>query len=211
MSHHTGANFQTDKLEAIVIRFVKEDLANLSDLPLSMDEDYFEASKIPDEERDATMDKLFEEALKNLTDYSTFQVAKDTPAAVLPLVPNAPDLASNAEYFGERLLSSAVKTKVFKLVERKSLQSVLEELELQLSGTGGREGRRPGRGTPGRRGPGDRLGLPPGRKVRDLPAPGPGLHRRGAVRDPGPGGREAGAVTERFPEITTEFTESTEV
>jgi len=134
VSHHTGANFQTDKLEAIVIRFVKEDLANLSDLPLSMDEDYFEASKIPDEERDATMDKLFEEALKNLVDYSTFQVAKDTPAAVLPLVPNSPDLASNAEYFGERLLSSAVRTRVFKLVERKSLQSVLAELELQLSG-----------------------------------------------------------------------------
>ncbi len=134
VSHHTGANFQTDKLEAIVIRFVKEDLANLSDVPLSMDEDYFEATKIPEEERDATLDKLFEEALKNLTDYSTFQVQKDTPAAVLPLVPSAADLAANAEYFGERLLLSAVKAKTFKLVERKSLQSVLEELELQLSG-----------------------------------------------------------------------------
>lgn len=134
VSHHTGANFQTDKLEAIVIRFVKEDLANLSDVPLSMDEDYFEATKIPEEERDATMDKLFEEALKNLVDYSTFQVQKDTPAAVLPLVPNSPDLASDAEYFGERLLLAAVKSKVFKLVERKSLQSVLEELVLQLSG-----------------------------------------------------------------------------
>lgn len=134
VSHHSGANFQTDKLEAIIIRFVKEDLANLSEVPLSVDEDFFEATKVPDEERDATMDKLFEEALKNLTDYSTFQVAKDTPAAVLPLVPNAPELASNAEYFGERLLQSAVKTRVFKLVERKSLQSVLEELELQLSG-----------------------------------------------------------------------------
>ena len=134
VSHHTGANFQTDKLEAIVIRFVKEDLANLSDVPLAMDEDYFEATKIPDEERDATMDKLFEEALKNLADYSTFQVTKDTPAAVLPLVPNAPDLASNSEYFGERLLLSAVKAKAFRLVDRKSFQSVLEELELQLSG-----------------------------------------------------------------------------
>ncbi|HOX11369.1 MAG TPA: VWA domain-containing protein [Spirochaetia bacterium] len=134
VSHHTGSNFQTDKLEAIVIRFVKEDLANLSDVPLSMDEDYFEATKIPEEERDATLDKLFEEALRNLTDYSTFKVEKDTPAAVLPLVPNTPDLASNAEYFGERLLLTAVKSKAFKLVERKSLQSVLEELELQLSG-----------------------------------------------------------------------------
>lgn len=134
VSHHTGANFQTDKLEAIVIRFVKEDLANLSDVPLSMDEDYFEATKIPEEERDATLDKLFGEALKNLTDYSTFKVERDTPAAVLPLVPSAGDLASNAEYFGERLLLSAVKARTFKLVERKSLQSVLEELELQLSG-----------------------------------------------------------------------------
>ena len=134
VSHHTGANFQTDKLEAIVIRFVKEDLANLSDVPLSMDEDYFEAVKIPEEEREATLDKLFGEALKNLTDYSTFKVEKSTPAAVLPLAPSAPDLASNAEYFGERLLLTAVKNQTFKLVERKSLQSVLAELELQLSG-----------------------------------------------------------------------------
>jgi len=134
VSHHTGSNFQTDKLEAIVIRFVKEDLANLSDTPLETGEDYFEANKIEDEAREATLDNLFEEALKNLVDYSTYKVGPETPCAVLPLLPSQAELASNAEYFGERLLLSAVKAKTFKLVERKGFQSILEELELQLSG-----------------------------------------------------------------------------
>jgi hypothetical protein len=134
VSHHTGANFQTDKLEAIVIRFVKEELSHLSDTPLEAGEDYFEAQKVADETRESILDKLFGEALANLVDYSTYKVGPDTPCAILPIVPSQADLSSNAEYFGERLLLTAAASKPFKIVERKSLQSVLDEMELQLSG-----------------------------------------------------------------------------
>ncbi len=45
VSHHTGANFQTDKLESIIIRFAKEELAYLTDQPLEEGEAYFDAKK----------------------------------------------------------------------------------------------------------------------------------------------------------------------
>ncbi len=134
VSHHTGANFTTDKLEAIIIRFVRDEVANLSDTPPVVDESYFTADKIGSESRDQTLDALFEEALGNLADYSTFQIGSGTPCAVLPITPMAEGLAPTAEYFAERLSMTGAKAKRFKLVERKDLQKVLTELELQLSG-----------------------------------------------------------------------------
>lgn len=134
VSHHTGSNFQTDKLEAIIIRFVKEEAAFQSDSPLEVDEDFFTADKIDDETRDATLDKLFAEAVGNLADYSTYRVTPDTPCVVLPLSPATEAERLVAEYFGERLAAASSEGKRWKPVERKDLQKVLAELELQLSG-----------------------------------------------------------------------------
>jgi hypothetical protein len=134
VSHHTGSNFQTDKLEAIIIRFVKEDVSNLSDVPLVVDEDYFSATKVRDESRDETLDKLFAEAIGNLADYSTFRIVADTPCVVLPVAVAADDLGPTAEYFGERLVMASADAKRWKPVERKDFQKILAELELQLSG-----------------------------------------------------------------------------
>jgi len=134
VSHHTGSNFQTDKLEAIIIRFVKEDVAMLSDVPLAVDEDYFSATKVGDESRDQTLDKLFSEALGNLADYSTYRISTDTPCVVLPVTATVAGLGPTAEYFGERLVMASSEARRWKPVERKDLQKVLAELELQLSG-----------------------------------------------------------------------------
>ncbi len=46
VSHHTGANYQTDKLEAIIIRFAREELVHLTDKPLDQEQDYFLAQKV---------------------------------------------------------------------------------------------------------------------------------------------------------------------
>jgi hypothetical protein len=46
VSHHTGANFRTDKLETIIIRFAKEELAFLTNQPLQESEDYFQANRV---------------------------------------------------------------------------------------------------------------------------------------------------------------------
>ncbi len=70
VSHHTGANFQTDKLEAIIIRFAKEELAYVSDQPLEAEEDYFQASRVEEEQKGETLEKLFGMAVSQLIDYS---------------------------------------------------------------------------------------------------------------------------------------------
>jgi hypothetical protein len=137
VSHHTGANYQTDKLEAIIIRFAKEELSHITDQPIEEEEEYFTASKIGEEEREETLNKLFSMAVSQLIDYSTVRIPKGTAAAVLPLSPAQKHLSLNSEYFTEQLLLSFGKDMTFKelfrIVERKDLQSVLEELELQLS------------------------------------------------------------------------------
>jgi Mg-chelatase subunit ChlD len=134
VSHHTGANYQTDKLEAIIIRFAKEELSYLADQPLDEDDPYFQALKIAGEEREETLAKLFAMAVDQLTDYSTFAVGEGTVAAILPLEPASDELLLDAEYFTEQMILSISESGGVTLVERKNIQSVIDELEFQLSG-----------------------------------------------------------------------------
>lgn len=138
VSHHTGANFQTDKLEAIIIRFAREELAFGSDQPVDVEEDYFQATRVDEEQKNQTLDKLFGMAVSQLIDYSSFRIPPDTPAAVLPLAPASQELGLPAEYFTEQLVLSfgrgEVTRKTFRVLERRNLQNILSELELQLSG-----------------------------------------------------------------------------
>ena len=134
VSHHTGANYQTDKLEAIIIRVAKEELSHLTDSPLEVDADYFLATKDSDEKREETLRKLFAQALSQLVDYSSIGIRNGTPTAAAPIVPTPDSMALDAEYFSEQLMLSLSQHDVFRMVERRDLQAVLEELELQLSG-----------------------------------------------------------------------------
>lgn len=134
VSHHTGANFQTDKLEAIIIRFVKEEVAHFGGDRLEGADDYYSARPIDEESREETLAKLFREAMGSLADYSTFRVTPETACAILPVQAVTGDLAPTAEYFGERLAMASTELKRWRTVERKDLQKVLAELELQLSG-----------------------------------------------------------------------------
>jgi Mg-chelatase subunit ChlD len=137
VSHHTGANYQTDKLEAIIIRFAKEELSYISDQPFEEEEEYFTADRIGAEQREETLNKLFSMAISQLIDYSTVRIDRATAAAVLPLSPAQSRLDLNAEYFTEQLILSFGKDEklreLFRIVERKDLQTILTELELQLS------------------------------------------------------------------------------
>jgi Mg-chelatase subunit ChlD len=138
VSHHTGANFQTDKLEAIIIRFAKEELAYLTDQPLEEAEDYFQAQKLEEERKEETLGTLFSMAVSQLIDYSSFRIPPATPASVLPISPARSELSLTAEYFSEQLIltcgaDQAIRS-AFRMVERADLQKLLEEMELQLSG-----------------------------------------------------------------------------
>lgn len=139
VSHHTGSNFTTDKLEAVIIRFVKEEIAFQSEKPLEYDESYYAAKRVADESREDSLGKLFAQALQGLSDYSTFRLTPETRLAVMPLAPGAAEgapqgMAAQAEYLGSQLALAASSSKLFTMVERKDLQKVLDELELQLSG-----------------------------------------------------------------------------
>lgn len=134
VSHHTGSNFTSDKLEVVVIKFVREEMAYQSDSPIVTEEEYFEAQKTESQKNEEILSQLFEQALNNLLDYSSLKITKDTPIALLPVTAQNDEHKAVAEYFSEQILITASKLQRFKLVERKDLQKILQELELQLSG-----------------------------------------------------------------------------
>ncbi len=134
VSHHTGSNYQTDKLEAIIIRFAKEELSYLTDEPIETDDPYFQAVKIAGEEREETLNKLFRMALDQLSDYSTFPLEGEEAAAILPVEPATEDLGLNAEYFTEQMMLAVRENEELTFVDRENIQAVVEELKLQLSG-----------------------------------------------------------------------------
>jgi Mg-chelatase subunit ChlD len=134
VSHHTGSNYQTDKLEAIIIRFAREELANLTDQPLTDDGDWFQASRTGGEETAETLAKLFDMAISQIVDYASFRIPTGTSIAALPIAPQSDGLAADAEYFSEQAVLSLARNRTFSMVERKDLQAILKELELQMSG-----------------------------------------------------------------------------
>ncbi len=134
VSHHTGSNYQTDKLEAIIMRLAKEEISNFTDDPLEIDEAYFEAEKVDHESREETLSKLFKEAVSNLIDYSTLKIEDSRRLGVLPILAKTENSELSAEYFQEQLQLSVAQNSQFILIARKDLQAVLEEQKLQLSG-----------------------------------------------------------------------------
>jgi len=134
VSHHTGTNFQTDKLEAIIIRFAKEELAYQTDRPIAQQPSYFEAQKLTSEKKEETLQKLFTQALGELKDYATMHLAPKTKLSIIPVAPQDSSLKADAEYFTEQLTLAAAKDSTFHLVERKDLQYIARELGLELGG-----------------------------------------------------------------------------
>lgn len=134
VSHHTGSNFQTDKLEAIIIRFAKTELGYLSDHPIVDKEDYFQAVSSSDETKDETLKQLFDKAATQLVEYASIEILPKTPTAVLPVVADKAH-AANAEYFTEQMMLALAGNTYFNHVARSSeMQSAEDELALGLSG-----------------------------------------------------------------------------
>ncbi|MEA1985994.1 MAG: VWA domain-containing protein [Candidatus Marinimicrobia bacterium] len=133
VSHHTGENFQTDKLETIIIRFAKEEISHFLEFDIADDDEFFEANKIDDEESNETLSKLFEKAISQLWDYSTINISGKVATAVIPIAGVEED-PKQAEYFTEQLTFSLKQQKSFVLVRKDDLQNILDEVAIQLSG-----------------------------------------------------------------------------
>ena len=134
VSHHTGSNFQTDKLEAIIIRFAKEELSHLSDIEVVEDERFIQAMKVDFEEKEETVEILFTAAIDELWDYSSIALPDPVNLNVIPLSVSLESLESTAEYFTERLNFALSRMAGINLIERKDLQFIADELKIQLSG-----------------------------------------------------------------------------
>lgn len=134
VSHHTGSNFQTDKLEAIIIRFAKEELSHLSDMEILEDERFIQAMKVDFEDKEETVEKLFTAAIDELWDYSSIALPDPVNLNVIPLSVNRESLENTAEYFTERLNFALSRMAGINLIERKDLQFIADELKIQLSG-----------------------------------------------------------------------------
>ena len=131
VSHHTGENFKTDKLEAIIIQLLKKELKLYTGKEIVTDE-YIEANPITDEKSEETLDKLFSMALSQLYDYSSVKIEDNTPTAVSPFVITGNSQKATAEYFYQNMELALAKNRKFKAVERKDLQPILSELKFQL-------------------------------------------------------------------------------
>lgn len=138
VSHHTGENFSTDKLESIIIQFAREELSHI--LPISLDsgDDYFSAQPVDSETREETLGKLFNRACRQLVDYSSLNLEAGTPTALTPFSLRPGSDPAQAEFLEAQLqytLASQMDLKeLFTLVERQNLQQILDELKLSLTG-----------------------------------------------------------------------------
>jgi len=129
VSHHSGSNYQTDKLEAIIIRLMKDEISNYTGATIKMDEDFFQANKIEDEDNQKTLQTLFGRALSQLFDYSTVRLTRATPVAVLPIGTKNKSLTANAEYFTKDLILTVSQNVQIKLLERIDVQKIEEEID----------------------------------------------------------------------------------
>ena len=201
VSHHTGANFQTDKLETIIIRFAKEELAHLTDQPLDEGEDYFQATS----DRRRGEGRHPGQALRDGPRPARRLLQRPHPGghAGRPRCRIVPAPATGLRLRRgvlqrASLIQALSRNRTFTMVERKDLQKILAELELQLSGLADEaNAARVGR-ILGRRGAALGHALPQGRQLRALPQARARRDRRGARRDQGQGRREAGALELRF-------------
>lgn len=133
VSHHTGDDFETDKLESIVIHFTEEELSHLTDQPPEEGEDYFEAIKVDDETKEETLSKLFDMAIKQLTDYSSISIEEGTAAMNLPVLTTDGVYTPDGEYFTDLMTTSLSANTTLSMVEGQDLQLILAELGLQMS------------------------------------------------------------------------------
>ncbi|KAA3604075.1 MAG: VWA domain-containing protein [Calditrichaeota bacterium] len=129
VSHHTGTNYQTDKLEAILIQILKEEMLHFLDKPI--EEDYFEAEKIAFEDNTETLKKLFDLAISQLIDFASIKIEKETPASVMTISPMEKVSLAESEYFTANLMLSFKNNSTFQVIERDDLQKILQELHFQ--------------------------------------------------------------------------------
>lgn len=131
VSHHTGANFTSDKLEAVIIKIARNELAHLTQHPGEAPDDYFEGV-VGIEAPEKVTEALFENAVAQLADYAAISLADKPATAIFPLASEFPD--ADAEYLTSALLIAATRHPRFTVVDRGNTEALISEIKLGLSG-----------------------------------------------------------------------------
>ena len=129
VSHHTGDNWRSANLDAIIVQAISRELSYLSDKPIAPGEDYFQARAANGVENKVVLKTLFADCVRQLVDFSQARLAHGTAAAVVAS-PTGDCPATISQALGDELSLAISRQKCFKLVEREDLKSLLDEVDM---------------------------------------------------------------------------------
>ena len=131
VSHHTGDNWVSLNLDAIIVKAIARELSYLADRPAEAGEDYFQARAADGIDSKAVMETLFADCARQLVDFSQAHLEAGTAAAVVAAPAPAGDCpAELSRSLGDELSLAISRQKCFKLVEREDLKRVLDEVDM---------------------------------------------------------------------------------
>jgi hypothetical protein len=133
VSHHVGANWVAENLDAIVVRLVKLELSHYSAKGAPLAEDYFTAQLSERLPPDDVLGDLFAQSVKQLGDYCVQRLADKTPTVVPPVRAAEKSLEAKAKKLEAQLLVSLGRARELQLVESRDLDQVMKTLGAQAS------------------------------------------------------------------------------
>lgn len=134
VSHHTGDNWVSEKLETALLRLAREEIARIADVPPVDSSGWFDAKRTSEDSRDTVLSELFRQATKELVDYSSGPLGDSQTVAVLPTVAELDTLKAAAKILEQNLTLSVSRSRNFRLVDRGNIGTVLREIAFQQSG-----------------------------------------------------------------------------
>jgi len=139
VSHHTGDNWVSLNLDAIVVQSIARELAYLGDRPADAvaGRDYLQADAVEALSASAVLETLFDRCARQLADFSQAHLAPGTSAAVAAAPADEGQAAQAAEealrVLGDGLGVAISRQACFKLVERDDLGRILDEWDLRAA------------------------------------------------------------------------------
>jgi len=134
VSHHTGSNWNSERLETALLRLAREDIAAQFEVPPVDSAGWFEAHSDDAVPRDSVLNSLFLQAFQELREFSPLPLPDTLRLGVLPVSPADSSLSPQAAWLGQILSISLSRSGRVRVVERGNLGDVLREQALQGSG-----------------------------------------------------------------------------
>jgi Mg-chelatase subunit ChlD len=134
VSHHTGSNWTSERLETALLRLAREEISQQLELPPVDSAGWFEAKASATESRDTVVSALFRQAFQELRDFSPIPLPDTLSLGVLPMSAADSSLRPAAAWLGQILSIEISRSRKARVVERGNLTEVLREQALQGSG-----------------------------------------------------------------------------